>query len=140
MKIIKDVIPFVSDDGSRAIEIVYDKGRKIVPFDETTLIKYRRIYMKQHSVTNVVKTKTNTNVDIDVDNFADYIINNKELILRRIKIALIIGALVYGIKSCHNEFSDLPDVVLPDEEKEEVITYDVSEYYYNLNNEETMTK
>ena len=142
MKKILDIIPCLDNDGNRVIKIKYKNGYKIIPFSESELLKYKKKYESQNDIIiKSVEIKTNTkNVDVNMDRFADYIINNKDVIVRRIKFILTIGALLYGIKSCHSEFSNLPDVVLPDEEKEEVVTYDVSEYYYNLNNNETKTK
>ena len=144
MRKILNVIPFVDNDGKRAIEVVYEDGREVVPFSEESLLKYRKQYegkrYNKKEITKKVEIKNNIkHTDINIDKIADYIIENKEVILRRIKIFLVAAALIYGIKSCHDEFSNLPDVVLPDEEKEEVVTYDVSEYYANLDNK-TKTK
>ncbi len=142
MKKILDIIPYLDNDGNRVIKIKYKNGYKIIPFSESELLKYKKKYESQNNIIiKNVEIQTNTkNVDVNMDRFADYIINNKDVIVRRIKFILTIGALLYGIKSCHSEFSNLPDVVLPDEREEKVVTYNVSEYYYNLNNNETNTK
>ena len=144
MKKIVKVVPFIDSDGKRAIEVIYTKGKKIYPFSEDLLMAFKD-YLdndKKKIIKDKVKVKTNTkNIDINMDKFADYIMNekNRDLIVRRIKIVLFAIGLAYLAKYIHDDFSTLPDVILPEEEKEEVVTYDVGEYYANLDSE-TMTK
>ena len=62
------------------------------------------------------------------------------MIVRRIEIVITAIGLAWLIKYMHQGFENIPDHILPEETKEEVITYNVSEYYNNLYEESIKSK
>ena len=145
MKKIINIIPFIDSDGNRSIQVVYTNGKKILPFSEAALLKLRKEYERQRNtdknIISNVRSKINIpNIDINIDKFASYVIDNKDMIVRRIEIVITAIGLAWLIKYMHQGFENIPDHVLPEETKEEVITYNVSEYYNNLYEESIKSK
>lgn len=145
MKKIINIIPFIDTDGNRSIQVVYTNGKKILPFSEATLLKLRKEYERQRNtdkniILNIINKINIPNIDINIDKFASYVIDNKDMIVRRIEIVITAIGLAWLIKYMHQGFENIPDHVLPEETKEEVITYNVSEYYNNLYEESIKSK
>ena len=145
MKKLLKVKPFVDNDGNRVIKLVYTNSVKIIPFSEETFFKYRRELdkekLKNKKVIKNVKSKTNVkDIDINIDRFADYIINNHDVIVRRIEIVITAIGLAWLIKYMHNGMEDIPNHVIIDDGIETPVTYDVSEYYMNLYEENIKSK